>query len=181
MGWGVGNSFFHRFYCYYLPITSYTLRGLLLLRSGKCGSWKCTGLCQGVEYKTKLWRSTFNLLKQHRHTLQFEGSFFFHLETEQFLPIIGVQSRKKKIGIDEFGYRLEFELFSHCITSLGDWTRPQHQKTNILMLHHLKRETPSSNNARKYSFFAWDSWWVEHFVPRGFIRRPGWTFLKLKT
>lgn len=43
-----------------------------------------------------------------------------HLETEQFLPIIGVQSRKKKIGIDEFGYRLEFELFSHCITSLGD-------------------------------------------------------------
>ena len=59
-------------------------------------------------------------------------------------------------------------------------SRLQHQETNILMLHHWKRGKPSSNKVRKYSFFSWDSWELEHFVLTEFFRRPVWTFLKLK-
>ena len=62
---------------------------------------KRIGLCVGVQYYTKLYRSIFNILKQHKDTFLFGRRLFFIQEWSDFFPIIGDKSPKSDMELTD--------------------------------------------------------------------------------
>ena len=63
---------------------------------------KRIGLCVGVQHYTKLYRSIFNILKQHKDTFKFGRRFFFFIqEWSDFFPIIEDKSPKSDMELTD--------------------------------------------------------------------------------
>ena len=64
---------------------------------------KRIGLCVGIQHDRKLYRSIFNILKQHKDTFKFgrRSFFFFIQEWSDFFPIIGDKSSKSDMELTD--------------------------------------------------------------------------------